>query len=310
MFPSPRAVRFYGLTILFVTVGLYLITRHPSISPSINSHLPSFSKFKWSNNRLDDREKANALLSGKTVAIYDYEQFHEEVHGSILWTFNQFDDNLKVKFYRPGWRWQFAAVIESWWTEQPLPPTQFWEDLESSSSDIRYVFIPTIDFEGRDWKDIQPKLRAIWNARQPEERFTIIGLRHWGAYDLTQESLWWAERDALSFLTLGDHVTNHLRGNKAWNAGHYPNAEDKEALERIRVETYIPAFPPDVSDMDDFGNTGAGGSGVEGLNKALVQSGNFDTGHRAMKPLFDELRDDVVGESSLPLLLYFGRSVC
>jgi len=299
MIPIPR--RFYRVLIAVSLAVLLVASQHPSVSPVVEKHLPFLHNISipgWSGHG-DQRDQANALLNGgHTVAIYEYEQFHEEVHGSVLWTFSQFDD-IKVSMYRPEWRFGFGMAIASWWATEPDPNAQFWDDLERDSS-IRWVFFPTIDFMKRDFADISARLQEAWEARRPEERFTLVGLKHWGTREMGKEVIWWAQRDAIAFLALGDHVAGAVRESLEWGAQHHfkDSPEEQEALRRVRVETYIPAFPPDYEDVDDLGNPVPGGSGAEGLNKALIQSSNFDTGHRAMAPLFDELRDDIIGESA------------
>ena len=257
-------------------------------------HEPAFPAASKSDS---ERHQANALLrGGYTAAVYDRERFHEEVHGSVLWTLARFDD-IVVKIYRPEWRFGFDGVIKSWWPTQPTPIAQFWDDLERDSS-IRWIFFPTIDFTQQSFEEISPRLKAEWEKRKPEERFTLVGVRHWGAKDMGRELLWWAERNAISLLALGDHVTGAVRSGLEYSAGkHFEGSlEKQEALRRVRVETYIPVFPPDYEDLDVMGNPVHGGSTAEGLNRALVQCSHFDAGHRAMAPLFDELRDNIVGE--------------
>ena len=290
--------RSYRLILAVGIALLFLLSQHPAFLLAVRKNLlyghnlfgPSLSEFEA------HRLQANALLNGNhTIAIFEHEQFHEEVHGSVLWTFTQFTD-IRVEIYRPPWRFGFDGVIKSWWPSQPLPKAQFWDDLERDSS-IRWIFIPTIDYMKSNFEDISPRLQKAWEARQPQDRFTIIGLRHWGSRDMSKEIAWWAERDAISFLALGDHVSLAVRESLVWGSGEYfeGQPEAQEAITRVRVETYIPIFPPDYEDVDDLGNPLPGGSVAEGLNKALIQSSNFDTGHRAMAPLFDELRDDIVG---------------
>ena len=291
-----RSSRLYCLTIFAVLGSVILLAQHPSINKNLPPHLSSLSQLQWSSpTPKTERDRANDLLNTHTLAIWDNNQFHEEVHGSVLWTFSQFE-NLTVKFYRPKWRWHFDLVVQSFWPDEPTPKEEFFTDLEKDST-IRWVFLPTIDFQKKDFEGISEQLQTIWTNRKPSERFTIVGLRHWGNYDLTKVEMWWAQRDALSLLTLGDHVTDYLIEGQRKNAMKWKNEEEQEAIKRIRVATFVPAFPPDVTDVDDFGKSGPGGSGVEGLNKALIQSGHFDEGHRAMTPLFEEIKNDLVGES-------------
>jgi len=126
---------------------LLMLSQHPTVSLVMGKRIPYLRQLcspglsEWQSQR----RQANSLLKGgHTAAVYDRERFHEEVHGSVLWTLAQFED-IVVKIYRPEWRFGFDGAIKSWWPEQPTPIVQFWDDLERDSS-IRWIFFPTIDF--------------------------------------------------------------------------------------------------------------------------------------------------------------------
>ena len=272
----------------------------------------SIFRASWYARQEPDSPRALAQhLLGKThVAVFDKEAFHEEVHGAVLWTLAQFPA-VQVSFYRPPWRWEFAKCIQSWWTTQPLDPNSFFDDLEQDKS-IRHVFMPTIDFSGRDWKDVSPHLQRIWDGRKPEERFNIVGMRHWGTYDLTREVAWWAERDSISFIALGDHVSLWLerqQRDRAKDKKRFGQAQG-DGLRRMRVRTFVPIFPPDKVEKKQEAPEAEAQVVIPGdfisrstLDMALIQSGQWDEGHRGMNGIFEELQTHLEGESTTAALI-------
>ena len=259
---------------------------------------------------------AQQLLGKTHVAVFDEEAFHEEVHGAVLWALHQYPD-IKVSFYRPPWRWGFEKVIASWWGQVPLDPKTFIDDLQRDTS-IRHIFLPTFDFSGRDWNDVSPHLQRIWEERKEDEKFNIVGMRHWGKYDQTREIAWWAERDAISFVTLGDHVTKWLQTQHRKRAdikGRFSEAE-ADGLRRMRIRTFVPIFPPDPAEPQlDRKRLGDGDEdqavlGVQSeetlradsstLDMALIQSGSWDEEHRGMNVIFQELQAQLDSGSNKP----------
>ena len=111
------------------------------------------------------RYQTQHRVSPGKVSVYDSHQFHDEVHGSILWALVQFS-SLEILFYRPPWRWRFQEVIHSFWTEEPRDPKLFLDDLRSDPA-IGHVVLATCDWE---WKHIGGDLEVIWEDRDASHK--------------------------------------------------------------------------------------------------------------------------------------------
>lgn len=295
------------LVTAFAFSAILLLTLQHHDYVSLPTYLEDLSPFSFSAAAQSARirNSASRTLGDTHVVIWDREFFHDEVHGSLMYTLSQYTSNVRTSLYRPGWRWDFNKVIASWWTEKPKEHESFWAVLKTDKS-IRHIFLPTFDFADR-WALVQDELRAEWLRREPSERFTIIGVHHWGDHDMSKNSAWWAERDSLSLVSLGDHVTGCLRKlyQHAAETGDFTEAE-KAGLKRMRIETFVPVFPPDelehvseVAQKQADAETAleeSGGERKPSLDVALIQCSKFDEEHRGIADTLKELSSNIRGE--------------
>ena len=107
--------------------------------------------------------------SNHSVAVFDYNGFHDEVHGAVLWSLTRFP-GLNVRFYRKSWRYKFEQTIEGFWTTPPREPKSFIEDLRNDTT-IRHVIMTTCDW---DWYKVGNDLTDIWDARGEDEKFNVV----------------------------------------------------------------------------------------------------------------------------------------
>lgn len=243
------------------------------------------------------RRRANATVGSRTVVVYDRNKFHDEVHGAVLWTLSQFDD-VRVVFYRREWRFQFEQVISSFWpTEmEPRDPGLFILDMWADHS-VRDVILTTCDW---DLQYIVEDLEKIWGAREDEEKFNVICLRHWPGDGPIKDLEFFVRQGAMSQLGLGDHVGQSIEKSKEQAIKHFSrtegNEETIEAIPNIRTRTFVPMFPPDLPERDEPARTAM----TKGeLSLALIQSSFWNEQHRAIKATFDTLEAALHGGTSV-----------
>ncbi|RSH82202.1 hypothetical protein EHS25_006135 [Saitozyma podzolica] len=239
---------------------------------------------------------ANSKLRGAgTVAVLDLNNFHDEVHGAVLWSLQQFA-GLDVRLYRPVWRWYFEHSISSFWSSQPRDPQLLIADLRKDHS-IRHLIMTTSDW---DFGKLGGELEAAWDERPHDAKFDITAIRHWAGD--TNRFTGMAERGALALLGLGDHVANNLRQSVdelvgARREAGYDRAAD--AWGKVKIRTFIPVFPagrfPHVGDSIFDPRP----DGSNSMDMVVIQSTHFNQEHRNMNEIFTVLNSSLHEDPAL-----------
>ena len=245
------------------------------------------------------RYQTQHRVSPGKVAVYDSHQFHDEVHGSILWALVQFS-SLEILFYRPPWRWRFQEVIHSFWTEEPRDPKLFLDDLRADSA-IGHVVLATCDWE---WKHIGRDLEVIWEDRDASHKFDILCFRHWPDSSFTRALAPFVLKQAISLMGLGDHVGRGLRSKAHDAIDAYINKPEEAvmttAYNLLPIRTFVPIFPPDLSVAPAVTTPTSDAS----LTVALIQSSSWDEKHRSLNATFTTLESALQRELLYRVAIY------
>lgn len=248
----------------------------------------------FSASRTANRKLANSKLQGAgAVAVLDLNNFHDEVHGAVIWSLQQFA-GLDVRLYRPAWRWYFEHSISSFWSSRPRDPQLLIADLREDHS-IRHLIMTTSDW---DFGKLGGELEAAWDERPHDAKFDITAVRHW-AGDMNRFT-GMAERGALALLGLGDHVANNLRQSVDEMLGAHREAGNDRAADawgKVKIRTFIPVFPagrfPHVGDSIFDPRP----DGSNSMDMVVIQSTHFNEEHRNMNDIFTVLNSSLHGES-------------
>ncbi len=245
-----------------------------------------FTAWSRSSRRASLRNQAiRSFGYGTTVAVFDRNRFHDEVHGAVLWTVKQFP-GINILFYRQSWRYDFDKAIRSFWSEEPRDSETFLDDMRSDPS-IRNVIFTTCDW---DFGYYGSELEEIWKARPPAQRFNIICLRHWPGDGPTKNIAFFAGQNAASQIGLGDHVGRAINQSLEDAGRHFGRWEGNEAvvegIMNMPIRTFVPMFPPDPPELSGMIDRV---TGDKTLSLALIQSTFWDEKHRALKVTFDFL---------------------
>lgn len=229
------------------------------------------------------------------VAVYDWNDFHEEVHGPVLWSLTQFE-GLDIRLYRRPWRWMFDLTIAHFWIASPKVPESFIIDLRNDHT-IRHIIMTTSDW---DWSKIGSDIEAAWDERPDEAKFDLTVIRHWANQDDTRRLTGMAKRRALAMIGLGHHVGRALRETVEKTIESLAIEGDDDAADawsKVKIRTFVPVFPagkfPEPGD-EVFNRRSDNESA---MNVVIIQSTHFDAAHRDMQSVFTVLNDSLHGKS-------------
>jgi hypothetical protein len=234
--------------------------------------------------------------SGGRVAILDSHSYHDEVHSSFLWTLSQFAD-LDTIIYRPPWRFGMDEAIQHFFAEPLKDPNTFIADLNADST-IKTIVLTTCDLEyAQEWI---PQLEVAWTQRSTNNKFSLVCVRHWTGASIAKDYAFFAERDAVVMLGLGDHVKSALEYSVTQaikDIERFPGNEQRIAgLQRMPIRTYIPIFSPQFDALEEDRNSSS--YRAEVLTSAIIQSTHWDEKHRAMQSTMDMLTVALDGRST------------